>query len=72
MLARKRKFVWTDARLSENFPVGVEFVQGAFEGCECGFCDISATSKVACIKKSTESFNYFIVHKSTNSSNIDL
>ena len=62
MLARKRKSNWTDTGLSKDFLVGVELVQGRFEGHEGGFCNIGVTSKVTCIKKSTESFNNFVIH----------
>ena len=72
MLARKGKPIRTDTRMSKDFSVHVELVEGSFEGCECGFCDISMTSKVACIEESTESFDDFIVHMPTYSGKIDL
>jgi hypothetical protein len=72
MLARKRKSIRTNTGTSKNFSVGVELVQGAFEGRECSFCDVCATSKVTCIKKGTESFNDFIIYIPTYSGKIDL
>ena len=72
MLARKGNPIRMDTRMLKYFSVRVELVEGSFEGCECGFCDISTTSKVACIKESTESFDDFIVHMPTYSSKIDL
>ena len=72
MLARKGESMRVDTRLSEDFVMSVKLVQGHFKSFQGGFGNVCTTSKVACIKEGTESFDNFIVNMPANSSNIDL